>query len=708
MCHFLVILLMAQSPPVESDISSAPQNEDQGITASRSGSRPKKVMRVRKDRESAVGGSSSIDNLRVNLSFSDAVRGAGSLYLLLVVLRFFLAFGPGMVDQTEAMDGAGILAAKLLPGLHSSALDVATAAGGIRLQFQNNSSSLQSSGTQASSDYKRSIVGAFVSSGLPYMAVNVACRKLPVVGSILCGQSMIGYVAVFAPRIWMFFLSLIGDVLLVKVFAVYQSEHGSSALLTYASTWMTLAVMPRNTNFALEALCLLGLFAACFGWTYRTPRPVFWLSATALALGIFLRPVFAVFVCTPLIYLVSLWDKNGVDPLHYIRAAIEGLAIFAFWVSIWVCVDSIFYGSFKIRFGDTVVTSFEMFIDGIVDLMRDGGQTLNYKGSLIVVPVNAARPLLARSFWKELLRNTSPGQIFVHLPVVLGPLALLLIKDSIEGMKIAVKDLMSEVKSATGPDKKGKKRGKARKSGMSKEREEELLVYYDTIQTTFLLGLLVEVMQNNDRIGLLSLLSLNAPAVICIGHHVFGPSSSKNFRFCHFAFAAGMALFYGVLHHAGISRTLLAAGAGGVPMIKEQTDLVVFRGKVGHAASALGANVKNIRVHDGGQSRLELMTTLRELKARKSYDEERLLICAAGTVPMKTTEFDLRGKVGQGHMSVDDLPENIDEALSRSSLHLYKFIGDEDEAIIRDNEEAAEEEEEENEQKQKRRTRTEL
>lgn len=700
---------MARSPMNESDSTFQTRNDDQAQPVSRDGKRTTRLVRVRKDRDGASGGSSSAESARINLSVSRAMRGAGVLYILLLVLRFIVAFGPGVVDLAETSDGVDILAAKLLPGLHPTAGKHVALPQGMVPPSQFTASTPPNRGGQLiQHNYTRSIVGAFVTSGIPYMAVNVMCTKIPAVGSVLCGESMIGYVALYAPRIWMFLLSLIGDVLLVKVFAVYQSEHGSSALLTYASTWMTLTVMSRNTNFALEALCLLGLFAACFGWTYKTPRPLFWLSATSLALGIFLRPVFAVFVCTPLIYMASLWGKNGVDALRYVRAAIEGLAVFAFWVSLWISVDSLYYGSFRLRFGDIDVTSFEMFVDYAIASLQGKAQPLNYKGSLIFVPLKSTEGILTKSFWNSVLRQTSPGQIFVQLPVVLGPLTIALVKESIEGMKTAVKELMTEMKSSSSSDKKGKKRQRGKKPGQTKEREDELLVYYDTIQTTLLLGLLLEVMQSNDRIGLLSLLSLNAPAVICIAHHVFGPASMRNLRYVHFAYAIGMAVFYGVLHHAGISRTLLAAGSGGVPLIKQDSDLVLFRGKVGHPTSVLGANVKNIRVHHGGYSRLELMNTLRDLKGRERYDPDRLLVCAAGTVPMKSNEFELVGEVGRGHMSVDDLPENIDEALSRSNLHMYKFVGDEDEAIIRDNEEAAEEEEEEYERKQRRRSRNAL
>jgi hypothetical protein len=464
---------------------------------------------------------------------------------------------------------------------------------------------------------------------------------------------------------------------------------------------MALLIMNRNSNFVLEALCLLGLLCACFGWTYKSPRPLFLLSATALALGIFLRPVFIVFCATPLIYLVSLWGKPGVDPLRYARSFLEGAAVFALWVTLWVTVDSIFYGYFTLRVGDTPITSFEMFVDRALLYLSGGaeaaGGRFSYMGSLVYTPLNASRCLLSKAFWVEMMRNTSPGQIFLHLPVVLGPLTILLIRESIEGLKVQAKELMSEMKSATA-DKKGKKR-KARKSNMSKEREEELLVYFDTIQTTFLLGLLLEVMQSNDRIGVLSLVFLNAPAVICLAAHVFGPTASPKAKIAHLGYSLVMVVFYGLLNHSGVTRMLLATGAGQVASIPPQADLVMYRTKMVHPTLALGANPKNVHVHDGGDDRLALMTTLRTIKSRKGYDEERLLVCAAGTIPMKDTEFELVDKLAFGHASLDDLPDNIDAAFSQARLHVYKFTGDENEAIIRDEEEAADEEERERERK---------
>lgn len=542
-------------------------------------------------------------------------------------------------------------------------------------------------------NYTRSIVGSMITSGIPYMAVNVACTKIPAAQNILCAPENIGYVAFLAPRLWMFVLSLIGDVLLVKIFCVYESEHAESALLTYASSWMTLLLMSRNSNFALEALCLLGLLAGCFGWPFYNPRPVYWLSATALALGIFLRPAFAVFVCTPLIYLVSLWGKSGVDNLRHARASIEGVAIFSFWVSLWVSVDSIFFGSFKLRFGKTIVTSFDMFVELAFRALSSDPSVgpLNYKGSLLYIPLNASRNILKRSFWNGLLRSTSPGQMFLNLPVVLGPLMILLIRESIEGIKAAAKELMTEVKSATA-DKKGKKK-RSKKSGMSKEREEELLVFFDTIQTTLLLGLLLEVMQDHDRIGVFSLLSLNAVAITCVSSVVFGPGSFSKARYAHFLYSIAMVMFYGMLNHAGVTRTLLAVGAGRGDIIPENARLVVYRGKYGHHTSALGANLKNLTLFDGGDNRLDLMTSLREVKEQPGYDEDRLLVCAPATVDMRDTEFEKIDRIAYGHLSVDDLPENIDGVFKQAGLNLYKFIGDEDEAIIRDNEEAEEEEE---------------
>lgn len=676
---------MASGSSLVSAATSAPE----AAADSSAAQRKRKLVKVRKDREGASAGT-PLDAPRIMTSFSATAKAAGTVYVLFLALRLAFVFSPGVIENTESMDGADYMAAKLLPGMSSTVMPILP--DGMRLK---GDAPKETSLKILSKNYTRSIVGAFVTSGIPYAAVNVACNQLPILSNFLCAPARVGYVATYAPRLWMFVLSLIGDVMLVHVFAVYNSEFAVPALLTYASTWMAMLAMTRNSNFALEALCLLGLLSACFGWTYESPRPVFWISGTALALGVFLRPVFAVFVCTPLIYLVSLWGKKGVDPLHYARAAIEGLAIFGFWASIWVSVDSVFYGTFSIRFGSEKMETFDAFVDTLLNAAERG--PMNYKGSLVYIPINGCSGLFTKTFWVKILQNTSPGQMFIQLPVVLGPLMFLLIRESIDGMKLAIKELMGEFKSSTG----GKKKRKARKSGMSKEREEEMLVYYDTIQTTLLLGLLLEVMQSHDRIGVMSLLSLNAPAIICIAPFVFGELGSHKMRLTHFAYTAAMVIFYGIMHQSGVSRTLLSAGAGGVESVKHGTDLVLFHGHAHHPLSALGANLKNIIVHDGGKDRLALMSKLRTLKEKPGYDESKLLVCAPGTLEMKDVEFELVDKVAYGHLSLEHLPDNIDAAFAGARLHLYKFIGDEDEAILRDKEEAEEEEEAENEERKR-------
>lgn len=685
--------------------SETPTVASDGVVATPTPAKKKKMVRVRKDRPDRpeTPDRGPVDVPKVQTSYLPTARAAGVLYVALILLRLACVLAPGVIEAAESMDAADYFAAKMLPNMHAGGVGAPPALPAGMVLLHNEMATAETTAAASedvTKNYTRSVVGAFVSSGIPYAGVSLLCRQVPVLGRVLCSPESIGYVAVYAPRLWMFALSLIGDVLLVWVFAVYNSEHAVAALLTYASSWMALLAMTRNTNFALEALCLLGLLAACFGWTYKSPRPVFWLSATALALGMFLRPVFAVFVCTPIIYLVSLWGKPGVDPLHYIRGALEGAAVFAFWFSIWVSVDSVLYGTFALRFGETKMETFDMFVDYALKGVAETGP-FNYKGSLLYTPLNGCAGFFTRAFWTEILRNTSPGQMFIQLPVVLGPLMVMLIRESIEGMKLAVKELMGEFKTATG--QKTKKRRK--KTGLSKEREEEMLVYYDTIQTTLLLGLLLEVMQSHNRIGVMSLLALNAPAIICVAPTVFGPLSSTNVRLAHLAYTVAMVVFYGLLHQSGVARTLLTAGGGGVSTIPPNSDLVVFRGHVHHPSSALGANLKGLRVHDGGDNRGDLMVKLRALKEQPGYKEDQLLICAAGTVSMKEEEFELVDKVAYGHMSVDDLPNNLDAFFTSNRLHLYKFIGDEDEAIMRDREEEEEEEEKQREQKRSRKDR---
>ena len=663
---------------IEAEVNSATTSEATSKKTNSTGIK-KRVKRVRKV-SADDSGNEAPNIVPTNLGANVCKTLTSSpIYFLLLILRFALIFvTPGSLEGIEYADGVDLLAVSLLPGMNSGGLDPAVLIPPQGMGDVNRT---------------RSIAGAFVSSGIPYMGANLVCRK--VLGG--CSSDWIGYIALYAPRVWMFFLSLIGDVLLVRCFAVYEGEKALYGLLTYASMWTTLLGSTRNMNFALESLCVVGVIAACFGWQINVARPVFWLSATALSFGIFLRPSFAFLAAIPIIYLSNLIGRSGVELLKYIRAALEGIFVFGFWITIWITVDSVWYGTFKLRFGGIVMENFDMFTDYVMK-----GLEFSYKGKLLYTPLEAFYEIANREYLSKLMMNTSPGQIFLAVPGILGPLFFVLCQEFYKGMKVAIKEVMTELKQAA--NSKKPKKSKKKKSGMSKELEEEIYVYYDTIQTTFLLGLLIEVMQNNDRLGTLSVFSLMPACCICVAGTIFGPKSSRNFRFLHIAFTIAMVLFFGFMHQSGIPKTLLKAGTGGIDIFPQNTDLVVFKGVIGHR-SVLGANVKNISVYDGGDSRLNLMTKIREIKGQDDYHEEKLFICAPGTENMKEEEFKFVQTLAFGHLSTYTLPNNIDDALKKATLNLYKFIGDEDEAIIRDNEEAAEEEELERERKDKKKRR---
>lgn len=659
-----------------------PASTADAIEGSKSSAKRKVLKRVRKIRDKPVDDpvvdvatdKTAATAIPVNLG-ADVWQTltTSKEYFALLALRFLLVFmTPGILEGTEFADGVDTLASALLPGISSYGEDPQLSVPPQGLGDHNQT---------------RSIVGAFITSGIPYMGINALCTKT--VAS--CSPSLIGYLALIVPRVWMFFLSLITDLLFVRCFAVYGGASAQYALITYSSTWTTLLAMPRNINFSLEAMCVTALVAGCFGWKPNVARPLFWLSGMALSLGIFLRPPFAFFFFTPLMYLSSLWGKTGVQPLRYVRAALEGIAIFAFWTSLWVAVDSVYFGTFKLRFGDVVMENFDMFLEYCTK-----GLPFSYKGKLVYTPINALQTVANRQFLKDFTRNTSPGQLLLSLPSILGPLFIVLVRESYDGMKVAAKDLMSDLKTMAN-SKKPKKR-KAKKGGMTKELEEELYVYFDTIQTTCLLGILIEVSQNHDRLGIMSLLSLVPSCVVCIAGRVFGPASFPRFRILHIVFTVAAVLFYGFLNQSGIPRVLLRAGTGNIDTIPQNAGLIVYRGVIGHR-SLLGPNVKNISIYDGGDSYVSLMTKMRELKNDGGFNGERLLVLAAGTVNLKE-EFHLVETVAYGHMSGMDLPSNIDDAVRKSTLKMYRFLGDEDEAIIREDEEAAEKEEQEREEKE--------
>lgn len=64
-----------------------------------------------------------------------------------------------------------------------------------------------------------------------------------------------------------------------------------------------------------------------------------------------------------MILLGSLIGKSNIDHSKYVRSFIEGLTIFGFWSSISVSIDSVYFGTFKLRFGDITMTIFNMFVE---------------------------------------------------------------------------------------------------------------------------------------------------------------------------------------------------------------------------------------------------------------------------------------------------------------------------------------------------------
>ncbi len=655
----------------ESATQAAPDGIDRVAAPGKKFKRVRKTAGTRSESTASSSGTSST----VPPAMNTAKRGhllRSPLYIAFLLLRLVMIATPGQMEASEHTDGVDYLASAILPNMAQDSA-IRTLPKGMFSEDKLN--------------LTRSIVGAAFSSGIPYASVAIACKKAPA----LCpSPANIGMVAVYLPRVWMFVLSLITDALLFRTFAVYESEHAVSAVVMYASTWTTIVGATRNTNFALEAMCLTAILAGVFGWPIGQPRPLFWLSGAALALATFLRPINFMFILTPLIYLSSLWGKNNVSLTRYIMAAMEGIAIFAALATVFVSVDSLFYGHFTLRSGNAVIENFDSFLEAIF-----AGEKLSYKGSLVYTPINAAKESLTRKYIRSIAHNTTPGQMFLSLPGILGPLFIVLMRESYKGMLVAMKELMSEVKAAANTKKGKKKKGK--KNAAAKEREEELMVFFDTVQTTFLLGLLMEVMQNNDRLGIISLMALIPPAIMCMPGTIFGEKSSKRFRMLHGVFTFGMVLFFGVLNQGGVQRMMLDLGAGGVSAVPENSHVVLYKGAVGHR-SALGPNVKNVTIHDGGDSRLKLMTVLRSLKELPEYHEDRLLVAAAGTVDMKDDEFKKVAKVASLHMSTINMPQNVDEMLKKSDMSLYKFIGDEDESIIKDMEDEAEQEEAEKEE----------
>ena len=83
-----------------------------------------------------------------------------------------------------------------------------------------------------------------------------------------------------------------------------------------------------------------------------------------------------------------------------------------------------------------------------------------YKGSLVCTPLNAARQSLNRQYLSKFVHNTTPGQMFLSLPGIFGPLFIVLMRESYIGMLVAEKELMAELRAAANSKKAKKKKGK--------------------------------------------------------------------------------------------------------------------------------------------------------------------------------------------------------------------------------------------------------
>jgi len=598
------------------------------------------------------------------------------LYLLLVVLRFAAILLPGYVDNAELLDGQDVLAAALLPGMPPAAASALPAG-------------------MAADPPVRSMVGAVITTGIPYMAVNLLSRTVPLPPSLL------GVVGVVAPRLWMCLLSLLMDVLTLNLFNYNEQHAAIPTVMTLASTWTTFALMTRNSNFTLEALCVAGVIAACFVGELNHERPLFYLTALAMSLGIFLRPMFIGYFTTMVIFLLAAYARPEFSTLRYIRGAVEGTAIFGIMCTLYVTVDSVFHGLFKLTIGGVPVTNFDSFV-GLV-----GSGPLGYKGRLVITPLQAILKYWRGWTFKTFQQNASPGQIFISLPFILGPLFFLLARDSYEGTRKELKGLAAELKAAgnasgsssntTGPSVRGpdgKKRRRRRKApSAAKVREEETLVFYDTIQTTLLLGLLFDVVQHNDRIGLVSLLPLVMPAVVCAHEHIFAADSRYWMRYAWLATTAVAVISLAGANHGALTRMALSLSAGDRGQLPADANVVVYRGLVPPAV-AFGANPHGVTFHDGGLTRTELMSKLKKLRADDTHEEDKLLVVAPGTVRMKR-DLEAVPELTRGfHMSLHDPPTNVDDVLRRTQLRFYRFVGDEDDSLILDAEEDAEREQE--------------
>lgn len=191
----------------------------------------------------------------------------------------------------------------------------------------------------------RSVVSPALSSGLPYMVITGIERLLGV-------NFHSGTVLYYAPRLWMFVVSLVLDRLTydIAMTGVKQkrfSTKGNHQLMVLGSSWTTLTFMVTGFSNTIEHV----IFAACLWLAVKLTRDTqrsWWCNhvmfGVLVSAGTWTRFTFMAFIApVPLFLLYAQWRRSGL-----FRALVCGVSMLTgllFGAALWVTCDTLFYES---------------------------------------------------------------------------------------------------------------------------------------------------------------------------------------------------------------------------------------------------------------------------------------------------------------------------------------------------------------------------
>eukprot|EP00180_Rhodochaete_pulchella_P001359 Plantae.Rhodophyta-Rhodochaete_pulchella.ctg2166.p1 GENE.Plantae.Rhodophyta-Rhodochaete_pulchella.ctg2166~~Plantae.Rhodophyta-Rhodochaete_pulchella.ctg2166.p1 ORF type:complete len:505 (-),score=77.22 Plantae.Rhodophyta-Rhodochaete_pulchella.ctg2166:339-1853(-) len=471
--------------------------------------------------------------------------------------------------------------------------------------------------------------------------------------------------AIVVPRIWMFLVTILVDVMMVRAFEFIEGMGAREALLCWSTLWTAMVVLTRPSVYALEAVCLAGILYSCFGTGDRWMS--FWVvSAVWTAVGIHIRPSFFAIASLVPIHLFTLSYKPYFNTARVIRGAIVGLIVFFGLILLFAIIDSIYYGYVDVVVGSHVVKWNNFSFDQL------GEMTL--RGRFTVVPLNA---ILRLKDFKELRANYQPalGQIFTSLPVILGPLIIVLAQDTYSGTKKQIKELSTEFKNVSsgqglGASSAKKKKKKKKIPQSAKAREDDHFNFVDLVQTTFLLCLLADVVYAQDAAGIVSMLPIAVPAAMMLGERVFGEGQEIAVAVSHFVYTGLAVILFGLCMNGGTARVALQLGGGSglTNVIPRGSELVL------HHTSApprhyLGRNPQDVSMVEWNSSSEKLMESLET----KGYENENVFVLSPATVQFDDLSALELVKSFPGHICAESPPGNADEVVTKNALRLYKY-----------------------------------